>query len=54
MRIGLFADTYPPQINGVSTSVQMLKHALEREGHIVYVITSNNESAFKKSFLVPL
>ena len=50
MRIGLFADTYPPQINGVSTSVQMLKHALEREGHIVYVITSNNESAFKYKY----
>ncbi|MBQ6538826.1 MAG: glycosyltransferase [Bacilli bacterium] len=50
MRIGLFADTYPPQINGVSTSVQMLKQALEREGHIVYVITSNNESAFKYKY----
>lgn len=50
MRIGLFADTYPPQINGVSTSVQMLKHALEREGHIVYVITSNNESAIKYKY----
>ena len=30
MRIGLFTDTYPPQINGVSTSVQMLKNALEK------------------------
>ncbi len=50
MRIGLFTDTYHPQINGVSTSVQMLKQALEREGHIVYVITSNNESAFKYKY----
>ena len=50
MRIGLFADTYPPQINGVSTSVQMLKGALEKEGHIVYVITSNNESAFRYKY----
>ena len=50
MRIGLFADTYPPQINGVSTSVQMLKGALEREGHTVYVITSNNESAFRYKY----
>lgn len=44
MRIGLFTDTYPPHINGVSTSVQMLKSALEKKNHIVYVITSNNSS----------
>ena len=44
MRIGLFTDTYPPQINGVSTSVQMLKNALEKKNHEVYVITSNNSS----------
>ena len=39
MRIGLFTDSYPPFINGVSTSVQMLKEALEQKGHIVYVVT---------------
>ena len=44
MRIGLFTDTYPPYINGVSTSVQMLKNALEKKGHIVYVVTVNNSS----------
>ena len=33
MRIGLFTDTYPPFINGVSTSANMLKNALERLGH---------------------
>ncbi len=44
MRIGLFTDTYPPYINGVSTSVQMLKNALEKKGHKVYVITVNNSS----------
>ena len=43
MRIGLFTDTYPPFINGVSTSVFMLKKALERKGHQVYVVTMNNE-----------
>lgn len=43
MRIGLFSDTYPPFINGVSTSVQMLKRSLESLGHEVYVITINNE-----------
>lgn len=50
MRIGLFADTYPPQINGVSVSVKMLKEALEKQGHTVYVVTANNESAFKYNY----
>ena len=44
MRIGLFTDTYPPFINGVSTSVQMLKKALEKKGHTVYLVTVNNSS----------
>ncbi len=44
MRIGLFTDTYPPFINGVSTSVFMLKKALERQGHQVFVVTINPES----------
>ena len=30
MRIGIFTDTYPPFINGVSTSIVMLKKALEK------------------------
>ena len=42
MRIGLFTDTYPPYINGVSTSVAMLKSALEKKGHQVFVLTSND------------
>lgn len=44
MRIGLFTDTYPPYINGVSTSVYMLKKALEKKGHQVYVVTVSNNS----------
>ena len=44
MRIGLFTDTYPPYINGVSTSVLMLKKGLEKLGHTVYVVTVNSES----------
>ena len=43
MRIGLFTDTYPPFINGVSTSVYMLKNSLERMGHEVYVVTLNDK-----------
>ena len=49
MRIGLFTDTYPPFINGVSTSVFMLKKALEKQGHQVFVVTINPES-FHYSF----
>ena len=44
MRIGLFTDTYPPYINGVSTSVHMLKRALEKKGHQVFVVTVNPDN----------
>lgn len=40
MRIGLFTDTYTPDINGVVTSIVTLKDALEREGHTVFIITN--------------
>ena len=43
MRIGLFTDTYPPYINGVSTSIQMLENALRKKGHKVYIVTVNPE-----------
>lgn len=44
MRIGLFTDSYPPYINGVSTSVAMLKKALEKQGHTVYIVTVSNHA----------
>lgn len=44
MRIGLFTDTYPPHINGVATSVLMLKTALEKKGHQVYIVTVNDDA----------
>lgn len=43
MRIGIFTDTYPPYINGVSTSVHMLQKGLEKKGHKVYIVTVNSE-----------
>ena len=43
MRIGIFTDSYPPYINGVSTSIVMLKNALEKKGHQVFVVTVNAE-----------
>ena len=44
MRIGIFTDTYPPFINGVSTSIAMLKKALEKKGHQVFVVTVNDDA----------
>ncbi len=41
MRIGIFTDTYPPYINGVSTSIIMLERALQKLGHQVYIVTVN-------------
>jgi glycosyltransferase involved in cell wall biosynthesis len=37
MRIGLFSDTYVPQINGVATTVHNLAEELARLGHEVYI-----------------
>ena len=44
MRIGIFTDTYPPHINGVATSVLMLKTALEKKGHQVFIVTVNDDA----------
>jgi 1,2-diacylglycerol 3-alpha-glucosyltransferase len=42
MVVGIFTDTFYPEINGVATSVLLLKRGLERLGHTVYVVTSSN------------
>ena len=44
MRIGIFTDTYTPFINGVTTSVLMLKKGLERKGHQVFIVTVNPDN----------
>ena len=44
MRIGIFTDTYPPYINGVSTSIKMLEQALKEKGHQVYIVTVNTKN----------
>ena len=41
MKIGLFSDTYLPNINGVVTSVEMTREKLEEMGHEVYVVCSH-------------
>ena len=40
MRVGIFTESYPPLINGVSTSVQTLIAHLEQAGHEAFVFTS--------------
>ena len=49
MRIGIFTDTYTPYVNGVTTSVLMLKNSLEKKGHIVYIVTVNDENLHYKT-----
>ena len=39
MRIGIFTESYPPLVNGVSTSIVMLQRALEKQGHEVFIVT---------------
>lgn len=41
MRIGIFSDTYAPDVNGVVTSVMLLQKTLEEHGHEVFVITNH-------------
>ena len=42
MNIGIFTDTFYPEISGVTTSVLLLKRELEKRGHAVYVFTVSN------------
>ena len=37
LRIGLFTDTYAPQVNGVSISLQLISEGLQRRGHQVTI-----------------
>lgn len=55
MRIGLFTDTYPPQVNGVVTVVRTLKAELEKRGHQVFVFTIQHPDAVpeKGVFRIP-
>lgn len=43
MRVGLFTDTYLPQISGVATSIKTLKEELEKQGHEVYIFTTTDK-----------
>lgn len=41
MRVVLFSDTFPPEINGVATSTYNLFQALLKEGHEAFVVCTN-------------
>lgn len=43
MRIGLFTDTYFPQVSGVATSIRTLKTELEKQGHAVFIFTTTDK-----------
>lgn len=45
MRIAIFTDTYPPQINGVATSTYNLVNTLKDHGNDVLLVTLNMEEA---------
>ena len=48
MNIGIFSDTYMPQVNGVVTVVRTLKAGLEKRGHKVYVFTVQHPNAVEE------
>ena len=41
MKIGIFTDAYEPYVSGVTTSIKMLKEALESMHHEIYIVTAN-------------
>jgi 1,2-diacylglycerol 3-alpha-glucosyltransferase len=48
MNIGIFSDTYTPQVNGVVTVVRTLKTELEKRGHHAYVFTVQHPYAVEE------
>lgn len=45
MNIGIFTDTYSPQVNGVVSSILTLEKALQKQGHQAYVFTITHPEA---------
>lgn len=54
MRIGMFTDSYFPQISGVSTSIKILKDELEARGHEVIIFTTTDPHAVEEENIVRL
>ncbi|WP_163655080.1 glycosyltransferase family 4 protein [Listeria sp. PSOL-1] len=49
MNIGMFTDTYSPQISGVATSIMILEKELRKQGHNVYIFTTTDPNADRSS-----
>ncbi|MBF8281016.1 MAG: 1,2-diacylglycerol 3-glucosyltransferase [Candidatus Magasanikbacteria bacterium] len=47
MNIGIFTDTYNPQINGVVVSIETYRAELERLGHQVYIFAPNEKIKYE-------
>lgn len=45
MNIGIFSDTYTPQVNGVVSSILTLEKKLREQGHNVYIFTISHPLA---------
>ena len=52
MNIGIFTDTYYPEVNGVANSAYQLKSELEKRGNTVYVFTVSNPEVKEKEYHV--
>ncbi|NLK21313.1 MAG: glycosyltransferase family 4 protein [Epulopiscium sp.] len=56
MNIGIFTDTYFPQVNGVVTSIRTLERELNKRGHKVYIFTvshPNSKRVLPRVFRLP-
>ena len=47
VNIGVFTDTYLPDIDGVSISIATLKSSLEKLGHTVFIFAPNNKLKYE-------
>lgn len=54
MKIGMFTDTYFPQLSGVSTSIKTLTDELRKQGHQVIIFTTTDPKAEEEQDIVRL
>nr|WP_210726818.1 glycosyltransferase family 4 protein [Pediococcus argentinicus] len=50
VNIGIFTDTYFPQVSGVATSIKTLREQLEKQGHQVYIFTTTDPKVDKNVY----